>query len=125
MWCEYNPNPNGLHTGDCVVRALTKALDCDWDNAYTDLAVQGFMLSDMPSANYVWGSLLRDRGFARYGIPNSCPDCYTIQDFCEDNPKGLFVVATGTHAVAVVDGNYYDTWDCGKEVPVYYFYKEG
>jgi hypothetical protein len=26
--------------------------------------------------------------------------------------------------VAVVDGDYYDTWDCGDEVPVYYFERE-
>lgn len=26
----YNPNPKGNHIGDCVIRALTIALDCNW-----------------------------------------------------------------------------------------------
>ena len=101
MWSIYNPNPSGTHTGDCVVRAITKAMNIDRDTAYTELAVQGFLLSDMPSANHVWGSYLRDNGFIRKAIPNTCPDCYTVADFCWDHPKGLFVLATGTHVVTV------------------------
>lgn len=124
MLVIYNPNPNGTYTGDCVVRAITKAIDTDWDTAYMELAVQGYLMSDMPSANHVWGAYLRENGFVRKAIPNTCPDCYTIRDFCIDNPSGLFVLATGTHVVTVKDGDYYDTWDSGNEIPVYYFEKE-
>lgn len=124
MLVIYNPNPNGTYTGDCVVRAITKAMDTDWDTAYMELAVQGYLMSDMPSANHVWGAYLRENGFVRKAIPNTCPDCYTIRDFCIDNPSGLFVLATGTHVVTVKDGDYYDTWDSGNEIPVYYFEKE-
>ena len=31
MWVKYNPNPAGRQVGDCAVRALTKALNIDWD----------------------------------------------------------------------------------------------
>lgn len=124
MLVIYNPNPNGTYTGDCVVRAITKAMDTDWDTAYMELAVQGYLMSDMPSANHVWGAYLRENGFVRKAIPNTCPDCYTVRDFCKDNPSGLFVLATGTHVVTVKDGDYYDTWDSGGEIPVYYFEKE-
>ena len=27
------------------------------------------------------------------------------------------------HVVAVIDGNYYDTWDSGDKIPIYYWYK--
>ena len=63
-------------------------------------------------------------GFKRFIIPDTCPDCYTIKSFCSDHPKGEFIAATGSHVVAVVDGDYYDTGDSGNEVPVYYWKKE-
>jgi hypothetical protein len=34
------------------------------------------------------------------------------------------MLATGTHVVAVIDGNYYDTWDSGDEVPIALWKKE-
>ena len=81
-------------------------------------------MHDMMSSNAVWGAYLYDQGFRRYIIPNTCPDCYSVKDFCEDNPKGEFMLATGTHVIAVEDGNYYDTWDSGDEVPIFYWRKE-
>ena len=41
-----------------------------------------------------------------------------------DNPEGKYLLATGTHVVTVIDGDYYDTWDSGDEIPIYYFTKE-
>lgn len=120
-----NPNPEGNHVGDCVIRSISKALDYDWDRTYIELAMQGFIMKNMPSANNVWGSYLKTKGFKRYTIPDECPDCYTIQEFCNDNPKGTFILATGDHAVAVIDGDYYDTFNSGDEVPTFYFVKEG
>lgn len=81
-------------------------------------------MHDMPSSNAVWGSYLRGQGYHRESIPNSCPDCYTITQFCNDHRYGSYILATGTHVVAVVNGDYYDAWDSGNEVPVYYWTKE-
>ena len=82
------------------------------------------MLHDIPSSNDVWSSYLSTRGFKRYVIPSNCPDCYTIREFVEDYPQGTYILATGTHVIAVKDGNYYDTWDSGDEMPIYYWKKE-
>lgn len=122
MWIEYNPNPLGIRVGDCVIRAISKALDASWERIYVDLCVQGFMLGDLPSSNAVWSSYLRHKAFKRHTIED-CPDCYSVEDFCKDHPKGVFVIGTGTHAVCVIDGCYYDAWQSGKETPVYYFEK--
>lgn len=81
----------------------------------------GFRMGDMPSANQVWAEFLRSYGFVMTTIPNTCPACYTIRDFCIDNPRGLFVLGTGVHVVTVVDGDYYDSWDSGDVVPIYMF----
>lgn len=124
MWVKYNPNPTGRSVGDCAVRAIAKALDTDWEQAYALIVINGFAMGDMPSGDSVWGSVLREHGFYRSAIPNTCPNCYTIEDFCRDNPKGVFVLGTGNHVVTVVDGDYFDIWDSGREIPVYSWYRK-
>lgn len=121
MYIELNNNPHGSRVGDCVVRAISTALNEEWESVYVDLADKGLELGDMPSSNHVWGSYLMDEGFTREVIPNTCPDCYTIKDFCLDHPHGTFVLGTGTHAVCAIDGSYIDSWDSGDEVVIFYY----
>lgn len=120
----FNSNPENKLVGDCVIRAIAKATGDDWETVYLGVASVGFDLHDMPSANRVWGQYLRSRGFERFSIPNTCPDCYTIRDFSFDYNKGVYLAATGTHVVAIIDGNYYDTFDSGDDVIIYYWRKE-
>lgn len=117
----FNPNPARKLVGDCVIRAVSKMTDQDWEKTYLEIALQGFIMHDMPSSNEVWDTYLKLKGFDRFTIPNTCPDCYTVEDFCLDNPVGEFMLATGTHVIAVKDGNYYDTWDSGNVVPIYFY----
>ena len=48
-----------------------------------------------------------------------------LEIFGRDHPQGLYVLATGTHVITVIDGDYYDSWDSGDKIPLYYFKKEG
>ena len=121
MFVQYNPNPLSNRAGDCVVRAITKILNIDWDEAYLGIVMQGYTSKDMPSVNHVWGEYLHNKGFKRHVIPDTCPECYTVADFANEHKKGQFILATGAHVVAMIDGDYYDTWDSGDEVPVYFF----
>ena len=117
MYVEYNPNPAGRMVGDCAVRAVARALDVDWETAYTMIAKNGFMMGDMPSSNSVWGAVLRQNGFSRRSIPNACPDCYTAEEFAADNNEGVYVLGFGNHVATIINGNLYDSWDSSKEVP--------
>lgn len=119
----YNPNPRGTRVGDCTVRAIACATGQDWETVYAGLSASGFALADMPSANHVWGSYLKRCGFKRRIVDDCGADEYTVEDFCRDNPRGVYVLAISGHVVCVIDGNYYDSWDSGAEVPVYYWTK--
>lgn len=124
MYQETNINPKGHYVGDCVIRAISTATDEPWERTYVELAITGFTMADMPSSNHVWGAYLASKGYKRAVIPNTCPDCYTIKDFCRDHPSGTYILATGSHVVAAIDGDYYDTWDSGDEVPIYFWKEE-
>jgi len=124
MFIKYNANPVKNIVGDCVIRAISKAMNNDWETVYLEIAMLGLLMHDMPTSNNVWETYLWKNGFRRFNIPNMCPDCYTVRDFCSDNPEGTFVLGTGSHAIAIVDGDYYDTWDSGEETPIYCFRKE-
>ena len=117
----YNPNPAQKSVGDCTVRALSKALGKTWEETYTGLALQGFLMCDMPSANHVWGAYLRQNGFVRHIIPDTCPDCYTVEEFAAEHPTGTYILALSGHVVCVQDGDWNDTWDSRNGVPLYYW----
>ena len=121
MWKEYNCNPVRKRVGDCTVRAISKALEQDWETTYIGLSLQGFMMADLPSANAVWGAYLRNKGFRRYIIPEECPDCYCLADFAAEHPHGIYILALSGHVVCVCDGDIYDTWDSSEETPLYYW----
>lgn len=124
MWKEYNPNPSGVKTDDCAVRALAKATDTDWETAYARLAMNGFAMGLMPNNSATFAAAMRKNGFYRKALPNTCPDCYTVADFAEDNPDGVFVLASGTHTVAIVDGDIYDMYDSSSVIPLFVWYQE-
>lgn len=124
MWVEFNNNPTGRAVGDCAVRAVSVALGVDWETAYAMIANNGFQMGDMPSSNSVWGAVLRQHGFYRKAIPDTCPDCYTAEDFCVDHPHGIFVLGFGTHVATVKDGILYDSWNSSREVPQYFWYRK-
>ena len=123
-WREFNPNPTQRRVGDCSVRAVAKALDISWEKAYVMISLNGFLMGDMPRSNAVLGSVLRQNGFYRNFIPDTCPDCYTAADFCRDNPKGTFVLGFSNHVATVIDGDLHDAWDSSEEIPIYVWYRK-
>lgn len=123
-WIRFLNNPTGRNVGDCAIRAVSKALGISWEAAYIMIASNGFSMGDMPSSDSVWGSVLRQNGFYRKAIPNTCPDCYTAEDFAQDNPIGTFVLGFGGHVATIIDGYLYDSWDSSKEIPVYVWFRK-
>lgn len=122
-WRPYNPNPRGLNVGDCTIRSICAVTGLDWRTVHRFCCALSGWLGDMPSANRVWWTVLRMIGFRRVRLIDRCPDCYTVEDFARDHPRGVYVLGPPEHAVAVISGRYWDAWDSGRTTPSYYFTK--
>lgn len=115
----HNENRRGRNVGDCTVRAISTALDQDWDTTYWGLCIEGYVQADMPSSNRVWGQYLKNHGFQRH----SPPDDVTVLEFAREHSRGTYLLALQGHVVAVIDGTLVDTWDSGGQTVLYYWTK--
>ena len=101
-----NPNPHGSYVGDCVIRALSIATGKTWSEVYTELALKGLQMCDMPSSNQVWGAYLKDNGYfvidmmphesGRIGQISTAEDWFRWADRFALNNKNIDVVLEGT-----------------------------
>jgi hypothetical protein len=124
MFKYYNANPVNNYVGDCVVRAISTLNGKDWMTTKIEIFIESCLMYDISTSNKVWHNYLKKQGYSRFVIPNTCPYCYTVKQFCKDHPYGKYLLALDGHVVAVIDGDYYDTWDSGNEVPIYFWKKE-
>lgn len=124
MYIYYNPNKRNKNAKDCVVRALTLAVNKSWDDVYDELSNLGKYKGEWGCFSTVWGPYLRKHNFKRRSIPDVCPDCYTFEDFSNDHRYGVYVVATNSHVATIIDGVIYDAWDSSNEIPEFYYFKE-
>lgn len=117
-----NLNPRHKLTNDCVVRAISLATKKSWNSVFWDLTDELYKEKETcMDNNRIWGQYLEKLGYPKYHISDACPMCYTLKQFCEDNPKGVYIVGTGTHVITVIDGDYYDTFNSGSAIPLFYF----
>lgn len=124
MWKYFLNNPTGRAVGDCAVRAVSVALGISWEQAYSLVAAMGYAMGDMPSSDAVWGAVLRQNGFYRAAIPDTCPDCYTAADFIADHPHGVYVLGFGGHTAAIREGVLLDSWNSLAELPQFFWFRK-
>lgn len=122
MFVRYNGNPCGINTIDCVIRAISIATGMRWRKVYAALCVFGYDKCTWGNVNAVWESYLLYLGFYRRDVTTGTN--YNVRDFSIDHPHGTYILGTGTHAVAVINSDWIDSWDSGNEKPLYYFAKE-
>lgn len=115
----YQPNKKDLkdEVGDCQVRALSKALNLSWLEAF-DITIplcrelQTYTLFGVELKRLI--PAMEQLGFTYTGISNKKGTKRpTVESFAKDHPLGTFILSLANHVVAVVDGHFYDTWDCG------------
>lgn len=115
----YNPNPCGrIDRGDCSIRALSKALNMTWEEAYELYSIFAYNMCDIVGSDEVLTAILRANRFTYDDLSDYPPD-YTASDFCLDHPYGVYVLFFGSHVATVLDGNLYDSWNSLRLKPKY------
>lgn len=111
----YQPNNKDLkdNYGDCVIRALTKVMKKEWLEVFEELLPYARKLQCMPNGKPCYEAYLRDNDFEYYGISNKKGRKRpTVKQFAMEH-SGTYYLRVANHCVAVVDHNYFDTWDSG------------
>lgn len=125
----FQPNQMDLkdNYGDCQIRALAKAFNVSWVEAFKMeipycLKYQCNNIFDVDTN--VRHQILAELGFSYHGVSvRSGKSRPTVDEFAKDHPTGTFILKVAHHVVAVVDGKYYDTWDSGSR-PLYGWYEK-
>lgn len=119
-----NENPYGKMVDDCVIRAIATATGKPWDEIAYELFEEQLLQKDLQNANTVWGQVLKNKGFVKRNLPCMERSCYTVREFALSHPHGIYVVGDGSHAIAVIDGHYVDTYDSGDRNVLFYYQKD-
>lgn len=121
MWVKTNVNPCRKEVGDCVIRAIAVATGRTWYEVYDGLYLVGRDEADLMNSDEIWGLYLYNLGFEPFLLPDACPKCTTVKEFTKRFPHGTYIIGTGSHAVCVIDGDYYDSWDSGNTAPTFFW----
>lgn len=128
----YQPNDKDLKDkyGDCTIRALSKALEVSWLEAF-DLMIplcrEAQVANIFGAPSNIEREIVCKLGFTYTGVSNKKGTKRpTVWQFAKDHPKGHYILNVANHEVACVDGKYFDTWDSGdKSLYGYYTRVEG
>ena len=121
----YNPNPSKRKVDDCVVRALCKATDKDWNEVYKRLCEIGLEEKAMPNEQVCYEKFLYENGFVKMKISNKKGSKRPIvSEMALRSEDGkAYVCQVANHLVTAKDGSYWDTWESADNCFYSYFTK--
>lgn len=112
----YQPNKKDLKDkyGDCVIRALTKALNMEWLQVFDEMQPISREMQVPFNCRPCYEKYMESKGLKYTGISNKKGTKRpTVETFAKDHKAGTYILRVARHLVTVVDGIYYDTWDSG------------
>lgn len=123
-YINYNANPKSLKTGDCVIRALSKATGKSWDDVYTELCEIGYKKKRLPNDTHVYKAFLKNNNFNIHpAIRNEYGKLISVDEFSQIKNSGIYIIHTRRHLTVVSDGDIYDTWNTSNQTTGKYYSK--
>jgi hypothetical protein len=121
LYREHNANPKNRRTADCVIRAFAVAAGKSWDEVLDDLSRIAVEVKSVPCYKDVYTLYAKRLGFVQRKVTVTDGHKPTVASFTRSHPSGSYILRLAHHIVAVKDGAYWDTWDCGdKSVYTYW-----
>ena len=114
----FQPNKKDLKDkyGDCVIRSLCKALNMEWLDVFDEMQPMSREMQVPFNCRPCYEKYIESKGLKYYGISNKKGSKRpTVESFAKEHKEGTYILRVAHHLVTVVNGYYYDTWDCGKK----------
>jgi len=114
----FQPNKKDLKDeyGDCVIRSFVKATELTWLQIFDELHPISRELQVPFNCRPCYEKYLDGKGYTYYGISNKKGTKRpTVLSFAKEHKTGTYILRVAHHLVTVVNGIYYDTWDCGSK----------
>lgn len=113
---KMNKNPRNIKASDCVVRAISTALNKPWTQIYTDLTNLGFDLCRMPSEPDTYIKYLDSLGYKKQKMPKRYDNTrYTVEEFANElaDENKTYIISVAKHLTCLRGKTLIDTWNCG------------
>jgi hypothetical protein len=115
MFKYYNAHPEKKKVGDCVLRSYCTAIHKDYKETRLELN-RAARAMGLTYKNKKFINKYFDGKFERMSFPAiaGCPRM-NGERFCEEYPKGTYILYMAHHNSVCIDGVIYDTWDCSEK----------
>lgn len=126
---EYSANFKNKKTTDCVVRAISVALNKSWIETFKELSRYTLETGYMWNDNGVCGfkKFLKLKGYDKQKMPRRKDNTrYTVKEFIEElaDKNSIYIISVAGHLTVVKNLTLIDTWDCSyKSVGNYWIIK--
>ncbi len=106
-----NPHPKGLHTTDCVVRAVALAFDKDYLEVRRELnqSKKELGFGSYKETKFIY-EYLKSYDRIVLKVPKGVPRV-KVDDFALNFKEGTYIVKLAKHIACIKDGKLLDTWD--------------
>ena len=110
MFVYWNQNPKDEKIGDCVIRAISLALDIDYDIVVKLLINNSKYFNCDLLVKDCYAKLLEDLGFKCYDGRG-----YTVKEIAEDFYNKKLLLRIENHLTTSLYGDIVDTWNTSYE----------
>lgn len=111
MFKYLNMNPDGESIGDCVIRAISLALDENYFDVVEDLIRNADYFNCDLLVKECYSNMLDSFDFPRYKGNGR-----TVEEVAKDFYKDKVLIRIDGHLTCSIFGDIYDTWDCSDEI---------
>lgn len=112
MFVYYNANPNHQHIGDCVIRAMSLALDLDYYEVIGLLYFNSDFFNCDMLVRECYEKVLEDQ----FGLDKVKVKTHkTVEEIAEEFSDNILLIRIKGHLTCSMYGRIYDIWDCSNE----------
>ena len=124
--CKYfkSGNPKNWYINDSSVRAISKALDVSWEDAYNLLSNAGRKIYNVPTSKQALNEILIENGyeFVTLGKPQRGSSRPSVSNFIENYKSDIIVMNLADYFVTAINGDIYDVSDKCLKSSVYSYW---